>query len=120
MYPSNPHSKRWVVHIFTKQAHSLSGRGEWRMLLLGQQNHACRKRYLHTDFNHFLIAGPPRAEINSMQEKVNLGQNIKLNCPITGIPTPLYEWYKVSKYNLNENKLFFNFLPCKSNYIPLL
>ena len=56
----------------------------------------------HTDFNHFLIAGPPRAEINSMQEKVNLGQNIKLNCPITGIPTPLYEWYKVSKYNLTK------------------
>ena len=54
MYPSNPHSKRWVVHIFTKQAHSLSGRGEWRMLLLGQQNHACRKRYLYTDFNHFV------------------------------------------------------------------
>ena len=61
----------------------------------------------HTDFNHFLIAGPPRAEINSMQEKVNLGQNIKLNCPITGIPTPLYEWYKASKLcNLNKNKRY--------------
>ena len=61
----------------------------------------------HTDFNHFLIAGPPKAEINSMQEKVNLGQNIKLNCPITGIPTPLYEWYKVSRlYNLNKNKRY--------------
>jgi len=37
---------------------------------------------------------PPRADVGSIQEKVHLGHNLKLTCPIQGDPTPLFEWFK--------------------------
>jgi len=37
---------------------------------------------------------PPRADVASIQEKLHLGQNLKLTCPIQGDPTPLFEWFK--------------------------
>ena len=49
--------------------------------------------------------GPPRADVASIQEKLHLGQNLKLTCPIQGDPTPLFEWFKVS--HTHHGSLFY-------------
>ena len=48
------------------------------------------------NFFSLFFPGPPRADVASIQEKLHLGQNLKLTCPIQGDPTPLFEWFKVS------------------------
>ena len=72
-------------------------------------------------FSSLFFPGPPRADVASIQEKLHLGQNLKLTCPIQGDPTPLFEWFKVSHTHhgslfclllgiLTENRPIFHFI----------
>ena len=56
-------------------------------------------------FFSLFFPGPPRADVASIQEKLHLGQNLKLTCPIQGDPTPLFEWFKVS--HTHHGSLFY-------------
>lgn len=41
-----------------------------------------------------LIAEPPIAETKEMKKIVRIGDNVKLQCPMSGFPAPLIDWTK--------------------------
>ena len=42
----------------------------------------------------FLLLGPPIAQQKELKTVVRLGEDVKIQCPISGNPTPIIEWKK--------------------------
>ena len=42
----------------------------------------------------FLLSGPPTAQQKELKTIVRLGEDVKIQCPISGNPTPIIEWKK--------------------------
>ena len=67
----------------------------------------CRKKPMRQPSSQRLFfsffSGPPRASVTALTEKVDVGQTVKLTCPIQGTPTPMFEWFKVKHTNLSFN-----------------
>ena len=42
----------------------------------------------------FLLSGPPIAQQKELKSIVRLGEDLKIQCPISGNPTPIIEWKK--------------------------
>lgn len=42
--------------------------------------------------NRISVLGPPIAQQKEMKKIVRLGEDVKIQCPISGNPTPIIEW----------------------------
>ena len=44
--------------------------------------------------NYFYFAGPPHTDETELTKVGHIGDKIKLACPISGNPAPMFEWSK--------------------------
>ncbi len=52
-----------------------------------------------TNMFRIWLSGPPQAKDKVVRKIGNVGDNLRLQCPIVGYPTPFFEWKKVG-FNL--------------------
>jgi hypothetical protein len=50
-------------------------------------------KFYKTNF-YVSFSGPPVAEKKEMKRIVRLGSDVKLICPVSAFPAPMFEWYK--------------------------
>ena len=53
-----------------------------------------KKTFQRKYIEYFSLSAPPIAEKKEMKRIVRLGSDVKLICPVSAIPAPMFEWFK--------------------------